>query len=700
MAPSSLSASAHGSDRRPHAPTTRTLRACLLALAAGLAVAAATTQAAPPAAAAGAPPLVSGEPLRVGGPHGLGPLSIGLSNYPVGVVRLTGGQQPDLIAIAGRFSHPPGLFLLPWQATTREGTPVFGKPVELAIEGVSGLPPSPLTVLEAGGEVFLVTIAERREARIMRLDRQKRQFIRHAAITLPRLPRQPTSLAVLPNPDGSIELLMAISDATRYRPDKPDWRDPAFIPYDGTGRWIGGYPHLALYAVHAPSGLGSGRSGELRRVSPTEREILLRGGHLTRVDAPGGQGRDLVVGTWWGDLLFYRNPAASGTELARRTLIRDPSGRVLRHPSCAGHLVAYPGADGRTTDLLVGGEGAVYFYRATGEIDADGVPTYAQPVPVLQRDAELYAGSLPVPNLVDWDGDGLPDLIVGNSEGRLLLFRNIGTAAAPAFAPGVALAAGGEEILIQPGARGSLQGPAEARWGYLSPTAVDWNGNGQLDIVASSSTAEHIVWMGMGERPPSRLRAAQTLLADGLELRGTWRCKPGAGLLGGRMAYVALNDHDRLHLYWRIDDRHLEDGGELRLVDGRTIQANFLSAGGTGRSKIVLFDWDGDGVTDLLIGTPRHGSIPDPDRGIPQSLGLPGAAVLFLRNAGTDSAPVFELPAIITHDGRPLYFGQHECAPAVGELAGELCLIVGQEDGRLVYFQKSRLGLFRPRFDL
>jgi len=647
-----------------------------------------------------AAPLPSGEALRVGGAHGLGPLSIGLSTYPVGTARVSGGEQSDLFALAGRFSHPPGLFLLPWQATTREGTPVFGAPVAVAIAGVSGLPDGPLTLVEHDGQILLLLMAERKEVRVLRLEKAPLRFVNHARIALPPLPRQPTSLAALANPDGTFELIMAISDGTAYRPRTPDWREPTYIPYDGTGRWIGGYPYLGLYAVHCPSGLANGRAQPLRQVSTTEREILLRGGSTTAIRTAGGTDRDLLVSTWWGDFLFYRNAAARGLELAARQPIRDPEGRILRHPSCGGRVVAYPRADGSGTDFLAGGEGAVYFYRASGGTDGDGVPTFAGPVPVLQSNALLYAGSLPVPNLVDWDGDGLVDLVVGNSEGRLLYFRNIGSETAPAFAPAIALAAGGEEIQIQPGARGSLQGPAEARWGYLSPTVVDWNGDGRLDVVTSSATAEHLVWIGLGERPPSRLRAAQTLLVDGLEVRGTWRCRPGAGLLGGRMAYVALNDQDRLHLYWRLDDRHLADGGELRLKDGRSISANFLSAGGTGRTKITLADWDGDGITDLILGTPRHGSIPDRERGLPQALGLPGAAVLVLRNVGSESEPVFDLPALVTHDGAPLYFGQHECAPTVGVLGGEPCLIVGQEDGRLIYYKRSQLDLFRPRFDL
>jgi hypothetical protein len=57
------------------------------------------------------------------------------------------------------------------------------------------------------------------------------------------------------------------------------------------------------------------------------------------------------------------------------------------------------------------------------------------------------------------------------------------------------------------------------------------------------------------------------------------------------MALVTSDEQDEVHLYWRMTDRDLEDGGKLwyRVPNStstlRHIQTNFLHAGGTGRLK-------------------------------------------------------------------------------------------------------------------
>jgi len=54
----------------------------------------------------------------------------------------------------------------------------------------------------------------------------------------------------------------------------------------------------------------------------------------------------------------------------------------------------------------------------------------------------------PGPAVIDHDGDGKLDLLVGSFEGKILIHKNVGTASAPVFEAGEFLRAGGEDLHI------------------------------------------------------------------------------------------------------------------------------------------------------------------------------------------------------------------------------------------------------------
>ena len=175
-----------------------------------------------------------------------------------------------------------------------------------------------------------------------------------------------------------------------------------------------------------------------------------------------------------------------------------------------------------------------------------------------------------------------------------------------------------------------------------------------------------------------------------------WRSRPAVGQIGDRVALAIVDGQDHFHLYWRIDDYNVEDGGKLLLTDGKPIGASGGIGGRSGRCKLDFFDWNEDGKMDFVIGTSRVNSIPDQKTGLPmpfigeKTLGTP----LLMLNTGTADQPRFARPVPFRDDKDAVVQpgGAHETG-AVGTMLGKdgPNLLVCSETGRLYLLPGKKL---------
>jgi hypothetical protein len=169
------------------------------------------------------------------------------------------------------------------------------------------------------------------------------------------------------------------------------------------------------------------------------------------VDLDGDGRSDVLSGSWPGEVYFFRRQKDGAFAAAVKLTHADGKEINVGHASAA--FAADLDGDGRH-DLVIGTlNGEVLFLP--GEA-GKGTPRFGKSRPVLaaSKAIQIKRGDA-APVAADWDGDGLLDLVVGADDGSVVWYRNDGTKKAPRFeaARPLVRAAGDERSSNAPGER-------------------------------------------------------------------------------------------------------------------------------------------------------------------------------------------------------------------------------------------------------
>ena len=177
--------------------------------------------------------------------------------------------------------------------------------------------------------------------------------------------------------------------------------------------------------------------------------------------------------------LFRRNEDgtfAAGQELA------GEDGKPL-NVGAAAHVSAADWTGDGKLDLVVGNiTGEVFLIAHTGSGEA---LSFAAPQRLKDAIGEITVAADAGPHVVDWDGDGKLDLLVGDGAGEVRFYRNVGEKGSPELdAHRVLLPAAGHGM-AEPG-----QEP-KVPWGTrLKLHAADYNDDGKLDLLVGDFRME------------------------------------------------------------------------------------------------------------------------------------------------------------------------------------------------------------------
>jgi hypothetical protein len=110
-------------------------------------------------------------------------------------------------------------------------------------------------------------------------------------------------------------------------------------------------------------------------------------------------------------------------------------------------------------------------------------------------------GTASAVHAVDWNGDGSPDLLVGDIRGHVYLVPNEGTRQKWAFGKEQALTVGGKEIAVDGGDAG--------------PFAADWDGDGKTDLLVGAGDGSVWFYRNVGTAKEPKLAAGVRLVSAG-----------------------------------------------------------------------------------------------------------------------------------------------------------------------------------------
>jgi hypothetical protein len=200
----------------------------------------------------------------------------------------------------------------------------------------------------------------------------------------------------------------------------------------------------------------------------------------------------------------------------------------------------------------------------------------------------LDVGDFAVPCVADWNGDGKKDLLVGyQTDAKIRLYLNQNTDAEPVFSSFTLLKAGGVEI----------QHPSP---GCGSPTCwvCDWDHDKLTDLLVGTGADGRIIfYRNTNDNHNPMLAAGQTVMANGSPINVSSRATPFVydWNQDGKEDLLCGSGDGWVYLFLNTQSTALPAYDAAVKIKAGNVDLNL----GT-RSVVRVWDWDGDGVNDLI----------------------------------------------------------------------------------------------------
>lgn len=202
------------------------------------------------------------------------------------------------------------------------------------------------------------------------------------------------------------------------------------------------------------------------------------------------------------------------------------------------------------------------------------IPAGHKARPLNAAEEKIQWGKAIVPFAVDFNSDGLIDLLAADDSGRIVLYPGVAGEEQPAFAAAVAL-----ELTLPAGA---------------APFVADWDDDGRKDLIVGAADGSVALFRNVGTQAQPSFAAPLTLTADNAPL--------GVGNNAVPAIFDENNDGKKDLLIGSGDGsvyRFLNIGSDdLPLFAAGAI---LIPAAGATNAAPCLTDWNGDGAKEILV---------------------------------------------------------------------------------------------------
>ena len=245
--------------------------------------------------------------------------------------------------------------------------------------------------------------------------------------------------------------------------------------------------------------------------------------------------------------------------------------------------------------------GYVYWVRNLG---STAQPKYGCPVKVLAEGQPVTVCGNSMPMFNDWDNDGDLDLLCGEFIDGFTYFENTGTRKEPCYAAG-------KRVRI------SRKRELKMDLEMITPTALDWDGDGDLDLICGDEDGRVAFIENRGglskERVP-RFREPRYFRQEAKDLKfgalatpcgvdwdddGDWDLIVGSS--AGYIGFIEnLSGAGIEQPKWAEPVRLKAGGKTVRIMAGLNGSIQGPCESKWGYTTVSVTDWDGDGLPDIL----------------------------------------------------------------------------------------------------